>query len=166
MGARHRLPEPLGDRIRVEPYRMSLRTQYAPPEWRAMANDYYAAARAWRVELQGYDRPNEARTVSFASWKRLREGKPQAFEAYDQARKRALDTPTDNAGDLAHKIQIAAEILGVADPWTVDRPWAEDIPPGGWTLADKVFAALWRDARAVCKRMDADRQKLRKKGKR
>jgi hypothetical protein len=165
MAARDRLPESPGSNIRVEPYRISVRTQYASPAWRAVAKPYYEAAKAWRAELNGGDgyRPS---VVSFGTWKRLREGKPSAFAAYDQARARVMDQPTDHPEDLAHKIQIAAEILGVADPRTVEHCWSEDVPPGGWTLADKVFAVLWRDAHNVRRGVEADREKLRKKGKR
>jgi hypothetical protein len=166
MAARDRLPAAPGDRIRVEPYRISLRTQYARPEWRAVASAYTDAAQAWRRELNGYDYWSNRGVVSFECWRRLRDGQPETFAAYEDARTRAIAQPTDHPRDLADKIQLVAEVLGVADPRQVGNCWPEDVPAGGWTLADRLFAILWNDAHNVARRVEADREKARKKGKR
>src|SRR5437868_3305638 len=100
MSEPHALPAPPGDRLRVEPYRISLRTQYASPAWRAVAAPYYEAARAWRDELRGCGGHwKNWRVVSFQAWQRLRQGKPDTFAAYDAARAKVLDTPTDHPED-------------------------------------------------------------------
>jgi hypothetical protein len=152
MTDQRRLPAPPGDRIRAEPYKISLRTQYASPAWRAVAKPYYEAAKAWRAELCGHEGYYDTRrVVSFETWQRLRQGRPSTFAAYDAARAKALDAPTDHPEDVADKIALAAELLGVADPWLVNHP-CDKTPEGGWTLADKMFGVLYRDACAVAKR--------------
>jgi hypothetical protein len=166
MAARDHLPEAPGANIRVEPYRISVRLQHASPAWRAVAKPYYEAAKAWRTELHGYEHWNDRGVVSFGSWRRLRNGEPAAFAAYEEARVKVIAQPTDHPEDLADKIQIVAEILGVADPRKVSHCWSEDVPEGGWTLADRLFAILWKDAHGVRRRVEADREKARKKGKR
>ena len=147
------LPPVPGERIRRAPYVLYLRTQYASKAWREVAAPYWPAARAWRDELEGRS-SHRGRVTDFAAWQRLRQGKPSAFEEYNRARCRALDAPTDHPEDLAAKIQIVAEMLGLLDPREVRDPFGL----GGCaepTLADRLFAALWRDAHNVRRRFEA-----------
>ncbi len=150
MSEAHSLPPLPGDRIRSEPYVLSLRTQYASKAWRAVAAPYWPAAQAWRAELAGRER-QWTRVIDFAAWRRLRHGQPSTFEAYDQARRRAMNAPTDHPEDLAAKIQIVAEMLGLMDPRAVCCSYAGDLS-GEPTLADLLMGALWRDAHNVRRR--------------
>jgi hypothetical protein len=164
MAARNRLPDAPGANIRVEPCCLSVRLQHASPAWRAVGKAYEAAAQAWRDELAGGDRFNR-RVASFETWRRLRRGEPSTFSAYNEARAKVISHPVEHPEDLAAKIQMVAEVLGVADPRRVGSCWRKDVPEGGWTLADTLFAVLWNDAHNGRRRVEVDRAKA-KKGKR
>lgn len=144
------LPAAPGDRIRSAPYVLSLRTQHACKAWRTVAAPYYPAAKAWRDELAGRTAAF-GRVADFATWQRLRQGQPTNFEAYDRARCAVMNAPTDHPEDLAAKIQIVAEMLGLMDPSTVfyARPCPDGAAP---SPADLLMAALWRDAHHVRRR--------------
>jgi hypothetical protein len=146
------LPPVPGDRIRREPYALYLRTQYASKAWREVATPYAAAARAWRAELRGRT-ADCGRVADFAAWRRLRLGQPSTFQAYDEARCRVLNAPTSHAENLAAKIQIVAEMLGLMDPREVMHPFARS-PGAEPTRADLLMGALWRDAHNVARRFD------------
>jgi hypothetical protein len=145
------LPAAPGDRIRSAPYVLSLRTQHASKAWREVAAPYWPAARAWRAELEGRTE-HRGRVADFAAWRRLRQGQPSAFAAYDLARRKVMDAPSDHPENLASKTQIVAEMLGLMDPRNVAHGSVRD--RGEPTLADLLMAALWRDAHNVRRRFD------------
>ncbi|MES2343656.1 MAG: hypothetical protein V4597_18460 [Pseudomonadota bacterium] len=157
------LPAIPGDRQRHKPY-AHLRTYNVPKAWRAVANRYNKAAGAWHRELAGIAPSGDYRVRDLATYRRLRQGQPSTFAEYDAARLEALATSSGNPDVLGEKLQLVAEILGLADPW---RAWGKVAGMSStdlhtYTRAEILFALLWKEAREVARVSEEQREEIKR----
>lgn len=158
------LPAPLGDRQRTAPY-THLPTSNVTKVWRLTATRYNTASDAWRRELLGIapDGHHRDRVRDLATYRRLRNGEPSTFAAYDTARADAMATVSGSPEALKAKVQLAAEMLGLADPWNawMKASGRSSTDARAYTKAEILFAMLWQEALAVSRATDALREEVK-----
>lgn len=115
------------------------------------------------LELAGRSLDGRVVSIYAKTWRdRGHEEVAARYAKYKAARADLMMAETTDPENIAGKIRLLAEMLGLADPWKL---WAEQQGSGGLSPEAAALAAIYRDLRALAREAEAQRKRVKRKRK-